>query len=164
MPHKKTTAQLDAEIAQVLAARAAERRSPTTASGIVKKLLGNVRRLISRQRTNGQLHDSARSLIKLSEIAAEAITAAEQELAEARLPQGYEEIWAEHFADVTANAQARVADLRALRDDPAAYARTARQRFGADTAPELATALYYSSTLDDLGRALRRIESMTTRS
>ena len=75
---KKTPAQLDREVAEVLASRAVERRSPTTASDVVKKLLSKARRLISDQRTDDlKLRDPGRSLARLSDIATEAIDAAE---------------------------------------------------------------------------------------
>ena len=158
---KKTPAQLNREVAEVLAARAVERRSPTTASGVVKKLLSKARRLISDQRTDDlKLRDPGRSLARLSDIATEAIDVAEGTLAVARLPSGYEEIWATRFADAAGSARSRIDDLRALQADPAGVARSSRLRWGPGMSPELATALYYGAALDDLVHALRRTESM----
>jgi hypothetical protein len=160
---KKSPAQLDREIASVLAARAAERRSTTTASGVVKKLLGKARRLLSRQRADLDLRDPARTIDQLSAIAREAIGAAELELAGARLPAGYEGVWAQRFEDHLTNARGRLAELRQLRTDPRGYAQVAPQRFGPDVSADLATALYYVSALDGLQAALRRIEAMIAR-
>jgi sugar phosphate isomerase/epimerase len=160
---KKSPAQIDREIAEVLAARAAERRAPTTASGVVRKQLGRARSIAARLRDDGRLRDEGRAIKLLEALGADAIAAAESAIAEARLPVGYESIWASRLADVVGHARRHVADLRGLRSDPAGYARTARQRFSADTSPDLATALHYVSALDDLVRALRRIEAMTRR-
>lgn len=161
---KKTPAQLDREIAEVLAERAAERRSPKAASGKVRKLLGSARRLLTRQRAGyNDLRDPARTIGKLADLAGQAITVAELELGAAQLAPNVRDIWADRFADALARAQRRVADLRDLIADPAGYAAVASQRFSEDTSPALATALYYVSALDDLVPALRRIEAMAER-
>lgn len=157
---KTKPSQLDREIAQVLAARAAERRSPSTASGVVKKLLGKARRLLGRQRDDLALRDPERTVAQLAAIGDEAVAAADSKLAVLHLPRGYEGIWASRFEDSLTAARNRVAELRALRSDPTAFARQTPQRFGDDVAPALATALYYVSALDGLQVALRRIEAM----
>lgn len=161
---KKTPAQLDREVAAILAERAAERRNPTTASGIVRKLLGNARRLITRQRSGDYaLREPESTLDKLSNLAAAAVAAADRELSTARLSPRFEEIWKSHFSEAQESARKPISSLRALRSDPASYARDARQRFSSETSPDLATALHYVAALEALVPALRRIEAMIER-
>lgn len=158
----KSPAQLDAEIAEALA-KPLSRSSPSAAAA-VQKLRASARRLVNKQREGyDQLRDAARTIGRLAEIADDASTFAERTIAAMTAAAPGDTFWTRRLDAEIDRARREVAELRALQDDPTSFARTARQRFSADTSPDLATALYYLSALDGLAGVLRKIEAIAER-